>query len=83
MVGIIHIAIGNLQCEQFYYKGLLAYRQFCFLSNFVDSCRSEKVSGKTKKARLKRTFLHHDNHGKYGVGDGIRTHDLRDHNPTL
>ena len=57
MVGIIHIAIGNLQCEQFYYNRLLAYRQFCFLSNFVDSCRSEKVSGKTKKARLKPISL--------------------------
>ena len=83
MVGIIHIAIGNLQCEQFYYNRLLAYRQFCFLSNFVDSCRSDNVSGKTKKARLKRTFLHPDTQGKYGVGDGNRTHDLRDHNPTL
>lgn len=83
MVGIIHIAIGNLQCEQFYYKGLLAYRQFCFLSNFVDSCRREKTSWKTKKTRFETGFLHHDDHGKYGVGDGIRTHDLRDHNPTL
>jgi len=49
LVGIIHIAIGNLQCEQFYYNRLLAYRQFCFLSNFVDSCRKEKESEKQKK----------------------------------
>ena len=56
MVGIVHIAIGNLQCEQFYYKGLLAYRQFCFLSNFVDSCRSEKIR-KNKKARFETDFF--------------------------
>lgn len=37
-----------------------------------------------KKARFETDFfVFHDNHGKYGVGDGIRTHDLRDHNPTL
>lgn len=54
---------------------------FCrILSILVEA---KKYQEKQKKVRLKRTFLHHDNHGKYGVGDGIRTHDLRDHNPTL
>ena len=43
----------------------------------------EKNIMENKKARFETDFLHHDNHGKYGVGDGIRTHDLRDHNPTL
>ena len=57
MVGIIHIAIGNLQCEQFYYNRLLAYRQFCFLSNFVDSCRSEKELEKQLEDNVEETFF--------------------------